>query len=201
SVGYKQKALNWKLLTSLLNACISQRRYVFMCSRRKFNELLAADKNIKRNSVNGDEFKKFSAFMLISKFIQVVRKPNSDNGNQQAGVYQLVDETFRELVSQVVMEGNAQAVIKDIEDAQMKQCVDIYENTSEITRQTTHFSTREYEREDVIEKGHKNESESVREIGSVREVGQEAVVELQKPPANFKKPTMSKPSMGRKTDW
>lgn len=150
----KSDKLNSKLFGTWLNSILTQGRYVFMSSQRTFEDLLANDRNLRRSSISGEEFKSFNTFLLVNGFVEVVREPSKTK--RQSGVYKIKHSQIRMLLNEVVAEA--------FEQQQMSQCIDLLEKsekTSQKTPQkTSHEEEGEKEHELVVEVGFEKENET-----------------------------------------
>ncbi len=145
--------LNSRLFGVFLSSVFLQRRFVFMTTQETFVKLLKANKDISRRTINGEEFKAFNHWMLINKFIEVVRQPKK--GDRRAGVYKLAHPELRALLGLLVN--------LDVEKAQEAQCIEILEDLRKSTEKTSEKITGEEEEVLEVEIEERKQTETVKE--------------------------------------
>lgn len=126
----KADKTNIKLLGTLVNSILCQKKFVFMFSQGNFNKLLPKDKATRRNTISGEEFKIFGQYLIINRIIAVIRP--AIRGSNKAGVYQVIDKDLRSLLE--LLTSNS------IEADQMAQAIEMYEK-GKITTVDTNSNT------------------------------------------------------------
>lgn len=76
---------NLRYLASLLNASYTQKRLVFLFSRRTFEKLIANDKNAKKQTFSNENFKAFSRFIMINGLLKCAQNATTN----KAGIYKI----------------------------------------------------------------------------------------------------------------
>jgi hypothetical protein len=108
-------ATNSKLLGTLLNAIFTQSKLVFMIGRNDFAKLVRHDNNVKRVSLEPEEWTIFMRFLLTNRWVSIVKEPTGS----RMGVYKIENIGVRNIIGQLVTD--------TIEESQMKQCLEKYE--------------------------------------------------------------------------
>lgn len=134
---YKEKNLNLKLLASVLNSIFTQHRGVFLFSYRICQDLVKNDKNIKRKSLNGDEYFNFM-INTEGKFIERISEACED---KRATVYKLSDKIILQHLLTVI----STKILKE----QEQQCLTIFNAYGKSSQKTSQKTSRDMTRSDL----------------------------------------------------
>lgn len=140
---YSHRELVPKLLASIYNSIFTQKRLVFIFSKRILQELVTNDPNRKRKTINGDEYKRLVLAMKGSGQFKVVQ------GCEMRGRSPMAMECCNDDIIRIVSAG----FIQDLVLLQRQQAVDLYNELSQNTHQTTLEKEKEREIDNATQEG------------------------------------------------
>lgn len=90
---------DYQLIACLINGLISSETPVFMLTKRIFEALVKSDDNLKRKTINSQEYKRMISNSIEIGLIDCIVKPSGFNEQKKiAGLYFLKDKKFQKLI-------------------------------------------------------------------------------------------------------
>ena len=89
---YKSGNVLKRMLATIFNSVFSESKATFMFSRSIYADLLASDKNVKRNTVNSEEYRALWGFMVGNGYFSALKL--SQKGVRAAAVLELTNEAL-----------------------------------------------------------------------------------------------------------
>lgn len=124
--GYSGKKLNAKIFAALINAAVTQSKVTFLFSRNILQDILASDSNLKRNTVDGNEFKEFMGWVRGSGYLtELVR----GEGLKSASVFEFSYAPVIEII--------AKNVSKAFLEVQKENCLKIHKTSIKTSKETS----------------------------------------------------------------
>lgn len=125
-----KKNTNKRLCGTLINSVLTQNKVTFLFSRRIFDELLAKDPQIKRNTIDSKTFKDFMTFVRTNKILTLLKE---GEGVNSASVFEIRAQSVVDLVIKKV---GTEFLL-----AQKDNCLKIHKKSSELEERPTKHPT------------------------------------------------------------
>lgn len=131
--------LNAKIFAALINAAVTQSKVTFLFSRNILQDILASDSNLKRNTVDGNEFKEFMGWVRGSGYLtELVR----GEGLKSASVFEFTYAPVIEII--------AKNVSKAFLEVQKENCLKIHKTSIKTSKETSKQTSTELMSNEVM---------------------------------------------------
>lgn len=111
---YKSKDLRLKATASTVNAIFFERKFVFMLSKTSVSDLLASDRNHRRNTI-GSDYKKIYSYLIGNKIIKLIA---DGSGYRAMSVFELCNPSLVAHFEKIFG--------KEIIEKQRNECLEIF---------------------------------------------------------------------------
>lgn len=170
---YKKEAVEVRLLVAQLNALFTERKFLFISSKRILAELLESDPNLKRKTINANDYQKFFRWTTAGYFAIRQAPSKFSRGKLVAGAYELVNPKLRGLLEEMLGEDKCRelkekfwSLYRQTSHAIGSGNGDASDNGIETVNETTNITESKNENEDEGE----SRSESVGENKNIKMV-------------------------------